>query len=165
MLKKYIAVPLFFVTTHVFAWFCPNNFNLIQPGDSLAKIKQQCGKPLSEKSSKQDAKTPQEWGYYVAVSPPNPATVKMTVVFNEEGILTNISVNSMSLASTGLCGGTISVGNTMQAVKAACGAPPFINKGQAGEGGGKQTVINELIYDGPAPNMLVFENGILTERR
>jgi hypothetical protein len=166
MLKKYIAIPLLMLSTHAFAWFCPNNFNLIQAGDTLDKVKEQCGKPLSEKTSKQEPKTPQDWGYYVQISPPNPATVKMNVVFSAAGIVNNITVTSMSLTSTSLCGGTISVGNTMQAVKAACGNPPFINKGQTAQGGeGKPIVINELIYSGPAPNTLVFEGGILTERR
>jgi hypothetical protein len=162
MLKKYIAISLLFVTTHAFAWFCPNNFNLIQAGDSLDRIKQQCGKPLSEKSSKTDAKTPQEWGYYVPMAQAGSATMKMTLALNQSGIVTNISLGSVSLSSTSICGGTISVGSTMEEVKAACGPPPFINKGQ---GGDKPVTVNELIYGGPPPNMLVFENGILTERR
>jgi hypothetical protein len=165
MFKKYCAILLLLISTQAHAWFCPNNFSIIQAGDSLDKIKQLCGKPLSEKTTKQEPKTPQEWGYYVAVNPPNPATVKMTVVFDVNGIVNNITVTSMSIASTSLCGGTISVGNTMQAVKAACGSPPFINKGLPAQGNDKPLIVNELIYSGPAPNMLVFENGVLTERR
>jgi len=163
--KKYFVIPLLLISTQAFAWFCPNNFNLIQLGDSIDKIKTECGKPLAETSSKQDPKTPQEWRYYVAVNPPNPATVQMSVVFSASGVVNNITVNAMSLASTSLCGGTISVGNTMQAVKAACGTPPFINKGQAAQGNDKPIVVNELTYGGPPPNTLVFESGILTERK
>jgi hypothetical protein len=165
VLKKYLVIPLLMVSTHAFAWFCPNNFNLIQAGDSLDKIKRECGKPLAETSSKQEPKTPQEWGYYVAVNPPNPATVKMSVVFSSGGLVNNITVNAMSLASTSLCGGTISVGDTIQAVKAACGAPPFVNKGQTAQGNDKPIVVNELTYGGPPPNTLVFESGMLTQRR
>jgi hypothetical protein len=165
MLKKYFAISLLFISFPAFAWFCPNNFNLIQAGDSLAKVKKECGKPLSDKSSKQDPQTPQEWGYYVPVNPPDPTTVKMSVVFNASGIVTNITANAMSLASTSLCGGTISVGNTMAVVKAACGAPPFVNKGQPQQGEDKPIVVNELIYGGQPPNTLVFESGVLVERR
>jgi len=163
--KKYLSMLFLFTSTQAFAWFCPNNFNLIQVGDSLDKVKKECGKPLGETSSKQDPKTPQEWGYYVAVNPPNPATVKMSVVFSASGIVSNITVNAMSLASTSLCGGTISVGDTAQAVKAACGSPPFINKGQTAQGNDKPIVVNELTYGGPPPNILVFESGILTEKK
>jgi hypothetical protein len=165
MLKYITSILLFLFSTQTFAWFCPNNFNLIQAGDSIDQIKKQCGKPLSEKKSKQDPKVPQEWGFYVAVNPPNPATVKMTVVFNENGIVNNITVTSMSIASTSLCGGTISVGDTMQTVKAVCGTPPFVNKGQAPSGQDKATEVIELTYGGQSPNTLVFENGVLTERK
>jgi len=151
-----IAIP-------AYAWVCPNNFNPINPGDSLATVINQCGKPLIQKASEGESNGPQEWGFYVAVNPPNPNTIKLTVVFANQKVISLVA-NAMSLTSTSMCGGTINVGDSMETVKAACGNPMFINKGQQ-SASQKPSEILELIYPGEPETTLVFVNGLLKERR
>jgi hypothetical protein len=110
--KKIILAALAcLVATPALAMLCPNNFNEINLGDPIEKVKEQCGQPDSEKASESKADSPQEWNYYVQVSPTDQATLKTTIAFNK-GKVTNMSVNGIGVSTTAICGGNnISVGD------------------------------------------------------
>src|SRR5579871_4025604 len=80
MFKNLLIILLITATTPAIAWLCPNNFNTINPGDTLDQVKTQCGPPIAEAQSMEEPNVPQEWGYYVRVAPPNPATIRVSVV-------------------------------------------------------------------------------------
>lgn len=162
-MKIIILLLSFLITTQAMAWLCPNNFTTINPGDTLVAVKAACGNPVSQKKSVEPPDVPQEWGYYVPVNPPNPATIRVSVVIVHKKIA-GITVNATSLVSTSLCGSTISIGQSMAVLQSACGSPMFVNK-QPPKPGQKPTFITELTYGGSAPNTLVFENGLLKERK
>lgn len=172
MLKKVILLFGTLLSTSALAVMCPNNFNTVNVGDSVDSVLQQCGKPVTKNEYKIDVDVPQEWSYYVIVAPPNPATIQMTVVFVNKKVA-NITVNAMSLVSTNVCGGTpnmngfgtINVGDDMDTVKAACGKPTFIKKGELPEGSGNKIDVTELIYTGQSPYMMYFENGKFQSRK
>jgi len=158
-----------------FAWFCPGNFNVIQEGDPIEKVKKQCGTPSAEKTTEEEPDVPQEWQYYVAVNQPYQATytpstnapaiatIKMSVTFIQ-GKAINISVENQSLTSTSLCGPTISTGDGYASITRACGKPIFIQKQQGSENI-KGNMITEFTYPTGRPNLLVFFNGRLKDVR
>ena len=158
-----------------FALFCPNSFNQIEIGDTIQQVEQQCGKPDGIKLSKGDDNGPQEWNFYVQPTMNNytsmrlkgsqEASVKMAIAMNDAKVI-NITVNGMSLATTTLCGGhSISVGNTAQTVKSACGDPAFINKSSASNNGEKPADITTYKYNSTPPTVLTFVNGKLQDRK
>jgi hypothetical protein len=143
--KLFFAAVVCLATTPALAMLCPNNFNEINYGDSIDAVKQQCGAADSEKTSETKENLPQEWNYYVQVSPTDQATLKTTVAFNQ-GKVTNMSVNGIGVSTTAICGGNnIAVGDSQDSVKAACGKPAFINQGNVNAG--MPTKIVDLIYD------------------
>lgn len=174
-MKKLLILVASLFATHAFAVMCPNNFNSVNVGDSVKLVEAACGAPVKTKVYSMEPNVPQEWSYYVVVAPPNPATVKMSVVFVNKKVA-NITVNAMSLVSTTLCGsgqvsptlsnpGTINVGDDMDAVKSACGKPVFVNKGPQEEGAPNKIEATELTYDGQPPNMMYFENDHFISRK
>src|SRR5207244_256348 len=124
------------------------------PGDTLAQIEKACGKPVSSKTTEKEPNVPQEWTYYVAL-PVKPgaigpaASVKMTIAF-ANGRAMNITAQATSLASTSLCGPTISVGDTIQTIEAACGTPGFVQK-QVSPGGPQSIEVTEYKYNTAPP--------------
>lgn len=165
-MRQYFCVIILMLSiTPAFAWMCPSGFNTINPGETYQQVIAKCGKPPFEKKIAQPADVPQEWGYYVPVNPPNPATIKMSVVFTQ-GKVVNITINAMSLVSSSVCGPTISVGDTMEAVRAACKEPMFINKGNPQPGQAPSAEITQIKYNTSSPpDTLIFVNGILQERK
>lgn len=168
-MKYYFLIFSLFFSPAIFALFCPNNFNEINIGDSIEQVKQQCGSPTAEKSYKSDVNTPQQWTYYVGSAAGNynnqpqqqiQPTVKMTVSFDNNQVI-NITVNDMSLVSTGFCGTTIQVRDSQKAVESACGKPTLIQKSEQGA----DIEITELSYTGMPGVTLVFEGGKLKERK
>lgn len=170
-----LVIALMGFSTSAFALFCPNNFNQINIGDTIEQINSQCGKPDFQKSEKvEDDNGPQEWNFYVNPSA-NPgykaptatygqqASLQMTIAMNE-GKVVNITVNGMSLASTTICGGSVTVGDSKDKVKKACGTPKFVNKSSVGNDAPavKKTTYK---YNSNPPVELIFENGKLTERQ
>lgn len=151
-----------------FAFFCPSNFSQVEIGDSLAQVKQTCGKADKETSFEKDPTVPQEWNYYI----PQPVsfnstqqsegTAKMSVAFDKDGRLINISANGIGVGATSACGTSIQLGDTQESVESACGKPSFVNKQQADGTTLKKTKITELLYNSNPPVTLVFEDGILT---
>lgn len=144
-----------------FAMLCPGNFNQMNLGDSKDQVIKSCGKPDSQKTEKSEAGIPQEWSYYIKSAPTDPTSLKMTVAFTG-GVVSNITTQGTSLASTQLCSGnTVSVGDSMESVKAACGDPPYINKGL-----GKPTETTTFIYNTSPQTILIFDDkGMLKERK
>ncbi len=159
--KVFAAVIVMAFTTPSFAMFCPNGFNQINIGDSIEQVKQTCGAPTSQKESESRAKVPQEWNYFVQVSPTDQATLKTTVALNN-GKVTNMSVNGIGVSSTAICNGNnVSVGDTDESVQRACGKPAFITQGNINPA--PATKVIEFTYSSDtSSSTLVFENGVLT---
>src|SRR5437879_1136102 len=137
MKNTILLLAILGMLTSASALLCPKNFNQINIGDSIAQVQQQCGKPDSEKKLQAEDNGPQEWSFYVRpqmkryteirTNSGAEASVKMNVAFNQ-GKVINVTVNSMSLATTTICGPAVSVGDTAKSVKTACGTPVFITK-------------------------------------
>jgi len=161
-----------------FAMLCPGNFNQVNMGDTLDAVKAACGKPDGEQSTENTEDGPQEWNYYVSVNPAftqnvsqnTTASLKTTVAF-DKGKVVNMSVNGVGVSNTAVCGATIQNGDTMDTVKAACGKPSFINRGTGSQAGtedpnAKTTKTTTLTYMSAGNTVsLVFENGVLTDRK
>lgn len=162
--KVFITSILIALPSASFALFCPNGFNQINMGDTIEQVKQSCGAPTAQKEYESREKLPQEWNYYVQVSPTDQATLKTTIAFNN-GKITNMSVNGIGVSSTAICNGNnVSVGDTDESVRRACGKPAFITQGNVNIP--PATKVMEFTYssDGGAKT-LVFENGVLTETK
>lgn len=172
MKKSLTLLLLFGCYTPAFALFCPNNFNQINIGDTIAQVQAQCGKPDAQKTTKEEAAGPQEWNFYVSPSMHGygapgmqggqQGSLKMAIAFSS-GKVINITVNGMSLASTTICGRSVSVGDTMESVKGACGKPVFINKSSQNNDS-KPTEVTAFKYSASGTT-LIFENGVLKERK
>ena len=163
MMKKFFYISALVMLAHpAYALFCPRGYNQIQMGDTLEQVQQQCGKPDKQTETKDDSKAPQQWQYFVKLDPTQQATVNLTVAF-AQGKVININVTGTSLVSTSLCGGTVSIGDTLAQVKSACGTAGFVNKGPAQPG--NETTITTLTYNTNPPVELTFENGKLVKRK
>lgn len=168
MKKLLLGITSVLCSTQAIAMFCPSGFNQMNFGDSIQQIMQQCGTPETQKTYRMaDTHQPQEWNYYVKMDPTQPASVKMIVAFDGNKKVINITVNAQSLASTSLCGRTVSVGDVDKSVKAACGDPAFINQNKTSgdASNAPQTEITEFKYNTTPPITLIFENGKLKERK
>ncbi len=172
MKKTFALLLLLGFYTPAFALFCPTNFNQINIGDTIAQVQAQCGKPDFQKTTKEEGKGPQEWNYYVAPSThgygaPNmpggqQASLKMAIAINGGKVL-NITVNGMSLASTTICGNSVSVGDSIESVQGACGKPVFVNKSSQDDS--KPTEVTLYKYNSTPAVTLTFENGVLKDRK
>lgn len=69
-----------------------------------------------------------------------------------------------SVQTTTVCGSIISLGNSPDTIQAACGKPVFVTQSQP-QNPAPPTQIIEYKYNSPPPNVLIFENGILKDRR
>jgi hypothetical protein len=147
-----------------YGMFCPNNFNEINIGDTVAQVEKQCGKPAADKTTDDSAKQPQEWIYFTKTQPSDPTSLRMTIGF-EKGIVTNMTVNNVGVSSTQICGGnTATVGATEQAIKTACGAPAYVKKSNNPGGKIEVTKVTKLTYQGTSDVVLTFEDGLLKSR-
>ncbi len=157
------------------AFFCPKNFNQIDIGDPLDKVTRLCGNPDSQtESTKSSDDVPQQWSYYIMqqslIGPtvPNQGSVQVTYSFDPNGKILNIMVNNVSVTATDICGQPIQMGDTRDSVKSACGTAQFINKqtesSDAGQPSNEVKVV-QYHYNSTPPMTLIFEGGVLTERR
>jgi hypothetical protein len=167
-MHKNITAGLFtlltFYSINAAAMFCPTSFNSINLGDSVAQVLAQCGNPSSSVASTESPELPQEWSYFQKANPTDVGTMKISVAFDGKGKAINISVNSLGVGTTTICGGVaINVGDTMATIKNACGTPAYISKSEVGDL--VITKINTLIYNGPPKVTLIFKNNALTERK
>lgn len=161
-------ILLFPLTT--FAISCPNNGNILNDGDSISYVLQQCGKPKSRNDYNKIIQSTLQWDYYKS-TPGSVNNIKISIYFSENRV-SNISVTSnnvichdnicnspiQNFSSTGLCGNQISVGNTPENIRSACGQPD-------NEINSTPIIIPmaELRYDGAGQNTLVFKDGKLVD--
>ena len=159
-----------------FAFFCPTNFKQIDFGYTIEQVTEACGAPDKEETREKKPEGPQEWSYYVpqtvgtqGISSQAKGTLKTQVAFDSSGKLINISVNGIGVGSTSLCGTTVNLGDSQDKVKAACGEPPFITKGDPppSPSGAPQVSkkITEFTYNTQPPVKMIFEDGILKEKQ
>lgn len=161
---------------YCYAFFCPNNFNQVNIGDSIESVEAACGKPAKITKKDPPDNTPQEWSYFVPQSGlstnanPSRATIKTVISFDGTGNAANISMNNVSTGSARLCGTNIKIGMSRQDVESACGKPGFINKqaenkAQTDEKDNDANKIIEYLYTSTPPMTLIFEKGKLTGTR
>src|SRR5688572_4299371 len=167
-MKYSFSLLLYVFSSSAFAIFCPTNFNEIQVGDTLTTVINRCGKPTSQKSYVSRENLPQEWNYYVRMSPDDQATIKMTVAFVDNKA-TNMNVNGVGLTNTQICNEkTVQIGDSQESVEKACGKPAYVMEGNrpqdlAADAG---TPMMDLVYSGSGtPTTLVFEAGKFKERK
>lgn len=173
MLKKLFFIASTLLAPSIsFAFFCPNNFNQIEIGDSIQTVTKQCGKPDKEETTTVTKEGPQEWSYYIPQTVSTTAmsqeqgTLKTQITFDENNKAINISVNGIGVGSSTICGTPINLGDSRDTVKSACGKPSFINKQQPATGQPPdETKITEFTYNSNPPGKLIFENGKLKEKQ
>src|SRR5688572_25483047 len=101
-MKKILFVILFFCSTPIFALFCPANFNQIDLGSSVEQVEKQCGKPTATKTTKtENDKGPQEWNYYLNVTPTGDGTIKLVIAMVDDKVA-NLNINGIGLGSVGI---------------------------------------------------------------
>lgn len=177
---KWLLISIWFLLlpNFCYAFFCPTNFNLVQIGDSLDHVLQQCGKPDKRIDETKKPEGPQEWTFYTPQEVTTPSlysttgSLKTQMTFDNSGKIINISVNGIGVGATTICGGyNVQLGDDREQVKRACGEPSFINRDAnpkiLPEGSNKDLKITTIIYNGgPAtPGMkLTFVNGVLSSQ-
>ena len=175
MKKLTMGLTLAILSTHCIeslAMFCPKGFNQINTGDTMNQVTLQCGPPDAKKTYSSPIPQPQEWDYFVKPDPSQSGTLKMAVVFDANQKVANITVNAQSLMSTPLCSPAaaqnntpgISVGDSMEKVKAQCGQAMFVNLGQSQGNPSSPAPSNEITeftYNTTPVTILTFENGKL----
>ena len=152
MRKLIVTINLFlcltFLPTIVLAMSCPSNNNILQIGDSTQEVLTSCGQPASTNTITNIIPLESEWIYYIPNTQTN-AITKLTLTFSYNKIRNiNILLNSTTgenqyilffdqckspliISNTGISISTnntmrmsrISVGDTMEFVKSACGNP------------------------------------------
>lgn len=185
-LKFFIVTLSLSATVNAWALFCPTSLNQMNIGDTAKQVETQCGKPDAQRTYKPEPKVPQEWTYYQSPST-NPYTssgspsitssqsnqtiqgsLKTTFAFDQNGKLVNITVGNASITSTNICNGAaVQIGSSTKDVETACGKASYVNRGIAQDSGGNAPVpeMTEWTYQGPPKVILVFENGVLKERK
>lgn len=173
----YYLALLLMIPSLSYAFFCPTNFNQIDFGNSPEQVAAQCGKPDKEEKKEVDPDVPQEWSYFVpqtVAMGPNPSqqgqgSLKTSITFDKDGKAINLSVNGIGVGASTVCGSNIQLGDTRDAIKAACGEPSFINKQQtnasnaANKAEAKKVVI--YTYNVNPPVTLTFEDGVLKSKQ
>jgi hypothetical protein len=174
MLKKIALLAIVCHPVLSFAFFCPTNFSQIDFGQTPDQITQICGKPNNQKEyTKENENVPQEWSYFVPQTltlknnnQQMPGTYKMTVAFNAQGKAINISVNGIGVGSTPICSRPIQIGDSRETIKAACGDPGLANRQTNTLAAPEDIKVVEYTYTNVSPAItLVFENGVLTEKK
>lgn len=176
-LGKTLIIASLCYSTQCFAIFCPNNFNLIDFGNTTAQVEAQCGKPTSKKTYKTEDNMPQEWTYYMPISSSyvpfatgnTQGTMKVTFAFVNNKA-TNITSNGIGVGATTICNNVnLQLESTVQDVKKACGSPQEITKtNQNDPTTGLPPLpiqMEDWTYQGSPTVTLVFQNGTLKDRK
>ncbi len=173
--KHLVSALILLSMTHAsYALFCPTNFSIIQEGDSIDKVTSLCGKPDSQETKEVKTEGPQEWSYFIPqtvgtiTSNPATGTMKTQIAFDANSKVVNINVNGIGVGSTTICNGAnVSLGDTQESVKRACGDPVFVNKQQETSNTTNQlpaTKVTTFTYSNTTPQVkLTFENGKLVK--
>lgn len=158
------------------SYFCPNNFNQINIGDSITQVQQVCGNPTQQSTTQQENQNvPQQWTYFVQQNignltgaTTNQGAIKTEINFDQTGKVVNITVNGNSAASINLCGSAVvQIGSMMNAVKTACGTPSYVNKQTPFVAPGASAppatqTVTTFTYNSTPPFTLTFTDGKLT---
>lgn len=175
----FFSIVMPFLAGNCFALTCPNNFNVINIGDSIAQVEQLCGKADKTETADGPDNSPQDWDYYFPPTTPSPTltnlavqqqstgSLKATFSFDASGKLVNMMVNGISVSSTSGCGSSVSLGDSRKSVESACGKPSFISKQNTGnnaqsDNANKQV---EMTYMSNPPVVLIFRDGKLADKR
>lgn len=118
---KYLPLfaVLFFISNNSFAIFCPSNFNIINDGDNIERVKALCGPPSSESNYEPSKPTAQEWTYYIQTNSMNAGTSKMSVVFKDDKVI-NITIDNNKNLRRETCQSTSQPGNNPQIMQSVC---------------------------------------------
>jgi hypothetical protein len=169
MKKTILLLVLTLASTQTFAMFCPSGFNELDMGSSPDQVIKSCGPPDTKKTVKAPPEEPQEWNFYVKPDPTQSGTLKMSIAFDANQKVINISVNGTSVITTPICGNNVSAGDTTETVKTACGKPAFINKSQPDTGTSTEEKpeieTTTFVYNTSPPVTLTFVDGKLKERK
>ena len=169
-----LAILLSLASNTIYAFFCPNNFNQITLGDSLAQVTEQCGKPDLQETKPVEPNVPQEWIYFVPQTvamggglQAAQGTLKTSFSFDQDGKTLNITVNGIGVGGTSICNNvSLQLGASKDDVKAACGKPAYINKQQVETTSGtKQASQVIFTYNSNPPVQLIFQDGVLKEKK
>ncbi len=165
MKKIFLTTTLTFLCSQTFAMFCPNGFNSMNVGDTVDKVTSSCGMPDSIETTKTAPDQPQQWDYFLQPNSSNPTSLKMTVAFNAQKKVVNISVSGTSVMTTPMCGSgnAFKLGDKAEDVKKACGEPSFISKSNSA-GAGPEIETTTFIYNTTPVTHLIFQQGKLKER-
>ena len=159
-----------------YAFLCPTNFNQYYEGDTLDKVRQECGKPDKEETVEVKPIQPQEWVYFIPQTVANyninpvQGTLRTSVSFDDKGKAINITVNGVGVGATTICGGSVQLGDDQKNIKTACGKPAYINKQQEeaplpGSPAAEANKIVEFTYMSKPPVVLQFKEGRLTGKK
>ncbi len=144
-----------------YAFFCPTNLNVIQIGDSLNNVQEQCGFGTLSEVKQDNVAIPQEWAYYKKLNANDAGTIKLSFIINSNKII-NINVNGISVSRTALCGAQITVGQSSDQLKASCGDPTILSASSADKSSTPQGPPQQKLSFSEAPQSeLIFENGKL----
>jgi hypothetical protein len=165
MKKPSLAICIALCSTPAFSMFCPTGFNQMNLGDTIDQVTQQCGKPDTQIEKKEEPSQPQEWVYYVKPDPSQSGTLKLSIAFDADKKIINMTMSDMSIMNTPICGPAVQVGDTADSVKKSCGDPAFVNKGMPQGKTSQPILITEFVYNTNPPTTLIFENGQLKERK
>jgi hypothetical protein len=163
-----VLISLLVVSTPSLAMFCPKGFNEMNLGDSPDTVIATCGKPDEQTSNKKAANQPEAWVYYIVGSPGSPGTLKTEVAFDVTGKVINISVNGAGVSQTPICNNKmIQFGDSKETVKAACGAPAYVNPNAKPDDVAAPDAIETttFIYKTDPVITLIFKDNKLVERK
>jgi len=133
----------------------------IQKGQTIDQVKSLCGAPNNSKSTTKPNDTgPQELTFYPKIAPNAQNTVKLTVILLKNAV-TNITLNSVAMTSSLICGQPIQLGMTKANIITVCGKPAFTNQGVTDDKTPKEIQMDELSYTGAQNITLLFENNKL----
>lgn len=166
MKKILLGSVLCIASTNALAMLCPSNFKEIYIGDDIATVIAACGAPNSQNSTDVQPSKPQEYVYFMKENPSDQLAIRVSFAIIEDKVA-NITVNSVSVGNTVMCGGkNINVGDPGKNVKDFCGAPAVINETPSPPPKpGTGTNVTQLIYMNPNKTVLLFENGKLKSRQ
>jgi hypothetical protein len=143
--------------------FCPNNFNIINKGDSIEKVTQLCGPPVAARETEDTSKLPQEWSYNTPPPFSGQGALNVNMSFNK-GVVTSINTNQVGIGSTNACSQVINLGDSIEKVKRSCGQAQAISTGNGPGNVTKPQMTTEFKYTGPNGATLIFKDGKLTDR-
>lgn len=183
MLRKLLTFICIILPMHAYALSCPNNGDVLQTGYTLEQVMQHCGKPVSTNNYTTTKNDSEELIYYK--NNINSDNIKVTVLVNNDRVanihivtnpkqctnatssndqssppktVTTCPPTEQNVNSSSVCGRLIQIGSGINYVRSACGTPAEQKTLQT-----TTTQVSELTYSGAGPNVLVFENGTLTD--